>query len=59
VIDLDEDVTAFDPILCSLVPRLNSTLKDREHAYLRLKLNDKLTILHLLVHVVNETSDIK
>ncbi|SAL98350.1 hypothetical protein [Absidia glauca] len=25
VIDLGEDVTAFDPILCSLVPRLNST----------------------------------
>ncbi|KAI8340761.1 hypothetical protein BC941DRAFT_347555, partial [Chlamydoabsidia padenii] len=58
-IELDEDMTVYDNILCSLVPRLNSSLKERGHAYLRLGLKDKLAILQLLVHAVNETSDIK
>ncbi|CAO3595365.1 unnamed protein product [Absidia cylindrospora] len=58
-IDMDENMTTFDTILCRLVPRMKSTLEDREQAYLHLGLKDKLTILQLLVHAANETTDIK
>ncbi|KAI8098498.1 ATP-utilizing chromatin assembly and remodelling N-terminal-domain-containing protein [Halteromyces radiatus] len=58
-IELDEDLASFDSILCSLVPRMNSTNREREKAYINLSLKDKLKILQLLVHAVNETVDIK
>ncbi|CAO3617443.1 unnamed protein product [Cunninghamella echinulata] len=58
-IEFDENVATFDSILCSLIPHLDSTLKERQEAYILLNLKDKLRILQLLVHAVNETSDIK
>ncbi|ORZ24596.1 hypothetical protein BCR42DRAFT_458465 [Absidia repens] len=57
-IESDENMTVYDTILCALVPGLNSTLEQRERAYLELGLKEKLTILQLLVNAANETSDI-
>ncbi|CAO3599846.1 unnamed protein product [Absidia cylindrospora] len=58
-IESDENMTVYDTILCALVPGLNSTLEQRERAYLELGLKEKLIILQLLVNAANETADIK
>ncbi|KAF7732000.1 hypothetical protein EC973_007105 [Apophysomyces ossiformis] len=54
-----EQVPDFDRILSHLIPRADSTLEDREEAYLTLSLKDKIKIFELLVSAVNECSFIK
>ncbi|KAI8060339.1 hypothetical protein BC940DRAFT_323329 [Gongronella butleri] len=59
VFELHADVPRYDAILSRLVPHMKSSLEDRERAYLKLPLRDKLAILEILVHAVNETQSIK
>ncbi|OAD79541.1 DDT transcription factor [Phycomyces blakesleeanus NRRL 1555(-)] len=54
-----EKVPEFDRILNSLVPRHNSTLEERQTAYVSLCLKDKIMIFELLVQTVNECAFIK
>ncbi|KAG0174583.1 hypothetical protein DFQ28_005738 [Apophysomyces sp. BC1034] len=54
-----EQVPDFDRILNHLIPRADSTLEDREVAYLTLSLKDKIKIFELLISAVNECSFIK
>ncbi|KAI9013772.1 ATP-utilizing chromatin assembly and remodelling N-terminal-domain-containing protein [Phycomyces nitens] len=54
-----EKVPEFDRILNALVPKPDSTLEERQSAYVSLCLKDKITILELLVQTVNECSFIK
>ncbi|KAI8373223.1 ATP-utilizing chromatin assembly and remodelling N-terminal-domain-containing protein [Radiomyces spectabilis] len=49
----------FKRILGQLVPHSNSTLEERQKAYLNLNLKDKIQIFELLVHQVNESASIK
>lgn len=49
----------LDRIFNLLVPHENSTLQERQQAYLNLSLQDKIFILEFLVDVVNECSFIK
>lgn len=58
-IELNEEMAAFDTILCRLVPRLGSSLEERERAFLQLDLKDKLLIFKLLTNAANESPSIK
>ncbi|KAI8137184.1 ATP-utilizing chromatin assembly and remodelling N-terminal-domain-containing protein [Fennellomyces sp. T-0311] len=48
-----------DRIFSYLVPREDTTLEERQEAYLGLSLNDKVFMLEMLIGVVNECSFIK
>lgn len=49
----------LDRIFNHLVPHNNSTLEEREAAYLSLGIKDKVTLMEILINAANECSIIK
>ncbi|KAI9479531.1 ATP-utilizing chromatin assembly and remodelling N-terminal-domain-containing protein [Zychaea mexicana] len=54
-----DQASNVDRIFSYLVPREDTTLEEREEAYLRLSLKDKVFMFEMLVGLVNECSFIK